>query len=147
MQQTAQLCSSCSITTDTHQQTLGCPDHPSLIHHCVAATQQALLKGEWQRAYAYLSDLPSWNLLAEKDRVLGMIQQQLKEEGLRTYLLTYGAFYHSLSHQHLSETFDLPDKKVGKLFFWVSSPPAFWALLEAEKMVMSSQGMIACSAI
>ncbi|KAK9794329.1 hypothetical protein WJX73_000840 [Symbiochloris irregularis] len=85
---------------------------PENVRDHVMAATRALLKGEWQRAYAYLSDLPSWNLLAEKDKVLHMIQQQLKEEGLRTYLLTYGAFYHSLSHQHLSQTFDLPDKKV-----------------------------------
>ena len=78
----------------------------------MASAAQALLKGEWQRAYDHLASLPSWNLMAGKDKVLATLKTQLQEEGLRTYLLAYGAFYHSLSHEHLSSMFALPGKKV-----------------------------------
>lgn len=71
------------------------------------------MKGEWQKAYDCLATLPSWNLVAAKEKVLAMLKEQLQEEGLRTYLLSYGAFYQSLSHKHLSAMFELPDKKVG----------------------------------
>lgn len=36
-------------------------------------------------------------------------------QGLRTYLLAYGAFYHSLSQEQLSEMFDMTDKEVRHL--------------------------------
>ena len=36
-------------------------------------------------------------------------------QGLRTYLLAYGAFYHSLSQQQLAEMFDMTDKQVPPL--------------------------------
>ena len=85
----------------------------------VCGTAQALLKGEWGKAYDYLAALPSWSLVSGKEGVLAMLKRQLQEEGLRTYLLAYGSFYHSLSHKHLSSMFDLPDKKVGDACSWM----------------------------
>lgn len=74
---------------------------------------QALMKGEWKKAYDTLAELPSWKLIPNHEEILKMLQQKLQEEGLRTYLLAYGNFYKSLSHQQLSSMFDLPEKRVG----------------------------------
>ena len=76
---------------------------------------QALLKGNWRKAYDYLASVSSWGLLPNKTEVLDMLKGKLQECGLRTYLLSYGAFYRSLSQQQLCEMFDLPEKQVGLL--------------------------------
>lgn len=70
------------------------------------------MAGKWQKAYDNLACLSSWNLLPRKQEVLDMLKSKLQEEGLRTYLLAYGSYYHSLSHDQLAQMFDLPDKKV-----------------------------------
>lgn len=72
---------------------------------------QALLKGNWRKAYDYLASVSSWSLLPNKTEVLDMLKGKLQECGLRTYLLSYGSFYRSLSQQQLCEMFDLPEKQ------------------------------------
>lgn len=73
---------------------------------------QTLMKGEWRKAYETLSQLSSWKLVPKCEEVLAMLKAKLQEEGLRTYLFAYGAYYKSLSHAQLSAMFDLPEKKV-----------------------------------
>ena len=75
---------------------------------------QALMRGEWKQAYATLASLPCWALLADKETVLAMLRSKLQEQGLIVYLLAYGSFYHSLSHEHLNNLFELPDEKVNR---------------------------------
>lgn len=75
------------------------------------AFPQALMRGDWRKAFEYLAGLSSWALIPGKDAVLGMLKAKLQQEGLRTYLLTYGAFYHSLSQDQLCDMFDLSDKQ------------------------------------
>ncbi len=70
------------------------------------------MRGDWRKAYDYLAGLTSWNLIPAKEDVLAMLKAKLQQEGLRTYLLTYGAFYHSLSQDQLSDMFDLSEKEV-----------------------------------
>lgn len=71
------------------------------------------MRGNWRKAYDYLSSVSSWNLLPNKAEVLDMLKAKLQECGLRTYLLSYGSFYRSLSQAQLCEMFDLPEKQVG----------------------------------
>ena len=73
---------------------------------------QALMKGNWRKAYDYLASVSSWSLLPNKTEVLDMMKAKLQECGLRTYLLSYGSFYRSLSQEQLCKMFDLPDKQV-----------------------------------
>jgi hypothetical protein len=70
------------------------------------------MRGDWRKSYSYLSSLSAWNLIPAKDSVLAMLKAKLQEEGLRTYLLAYGAFYKSLSLDQLCNMFDLPEKEV-----------------------------------
>ena len=89
---------------------------------------QALMKGEWKKAYDTLAELPSWKLIPNHEEILKMLQQKLQEEGLRTYLLAYGNFYKSLSHQQLSSMFDLPEKRVGLQSHTLPQSPFTFAL-------------------
>lgn len=79
--------------------------------HIVAATK-AMLRGDWRSAFGFVESLSCWSLFPEKDRVLEMLKQKLKEEGLRTYLFAYAGQYRSLSQAQLCSMFDLPEKKV-----------------------------------
>ncbi|BDA51264.1 Eukaryotic translation initiation factor 3 subunit C [Coccomyxa sp. Obi] len=85
---------------------------PENVRDHVMASTQALMRGDWRKAYEYLAGLTSWNLIPAKENVLAMLKAKLQQEGLRTYLLTYGAFYHSLSQDQLSDMFDLSEKEV-----------------------------------
>lgn len=76
------------------------------------------MKGEWRKAYAALSSLGSWKLVPKREEVLDMLKAKLQEEGLRTYLFAYGAYYRSLSHTQLCSMFDLPEKKVTLSLHW-----------------------------
>ena len=70
------------------------------------------MKGEWRRAYDFLTSLTSWNLVTRKQEVLAMLRSKLQVEGLRTYLFAYGTFFHSLSAPQLATMFELPEKQV-----------------------------------
>lgn len=70
------------------------------------------MKGEWRKAYEVLSALSSWKLVPNGDQVLEMLKSKLQQEGLRTYLFAYGAYYKSLSHSQLATMFELPERKV-----------------------------------
>ncbi len=83
---------------------------------------QALMRGNWRKAYDYLASVSSWSLLPNKTEVLDMMKAKLQECGLRTYLLSYGSFYRSLSQEQLCKMFDLPDKQVGQC--WHAHPLA-----------------------
>jgi translation initiation factor 3 subunit C len=71
-----------------------------------------VLPGDWRRAIFYATALSCWSLLPQKEAVLAMLRQKLQEEGLRTYLLSYGRFYSSLSIVQLCDMFELPKAKV-----------------------------------
>ncbi|KAL4433586.1 hypothetical protein ABPG75_000027 [Micractinium tetrahymenae] len=85
---------------------------PENVRDHVMAAVRSLSTGDWRRAYQYSTALSCWNLLPQKEGVLGMLRSKLQEEGLCTYLLSYGRFYSSLSIAQLCDMFELPERKV-----------------------------------
>ncbi|PSC74602.1 Eukaryotic translation initiation factor 3 subunit C [Micractinium conductrix] len=85
---------------------------PENVRDHVMAAVRSLSTGDWRRAYQYATALTCWNLLPQKEAVLGMLRSKMQEEGLRTYMLAYGRFYSSLSIAQLCDMFELPERKV-----------------------------------
>lgn len=53
------------------------------------AATRALMRGEWAASYAAVAALGVWQLVPQREAVLAMLQEKIKEEALRTYLFSY----------------------------------------------------------
>jgi translation initiation factor 3 subunit C len=53
------------------------------------AATRCLLRGEWSAAYDTVASLSVWSLVPQRESVLSMLREKLKQEGLRTYLFAY----------------------------------------------------------
>merc|ERR1712137_1412456 len=76
------------------------------------ASAKALIRGDWKKSCKLLFGLSVWNYIADAERLKDMIQQRIKEAGLRTYLFTASSVYDSLSAERLSSLFDLEQKLI-----------------------------------
>eukprot|EP00879_Flechtneria_rotunda_P010363 GHRR01010837.1.p1 GENE.GHRR01010837.1~~GHRR01010837.1.p1 ORF type:complete len:641 (+),score=259.16 GHRR01010837.1:1573-3495(+) len=85
---------------------------PETVRDHIMAATRALMRGDWSGAYAAVSALSVWQLVPQREAVLGMLQDKLKEEALRTYLFSYSAQYRSLSLDQLCSMFELAEKRV-----------------------------------
>ncbi|KAL6745259.1 eukaryotic translation initiation factor 3c [Haematococcus lacustris] len=89
------------LDTYNRQMFTGPPEN--VRDHVMSATR-SLMRGDWRKAYAYVTALT--------EALLAMLREKLQAEALRTYLFTYSPQYNSLSLDQLCTMFDLPEKKV-----------------------------------
>ncbi|GFH32888.1 eIF3 p110, partial [Haematococcus lacustris] len=85
---------------------------PENVRDHVMSATRSLMRGDWRKAYAYVTALTVWGLVPSKEALLAMLREKLQAEALRTYLFTYSPQYNSLSLDQLCTMFDLPEKKV-----------------------------------
>jgi translation initiation factor 3 subunit C len=81
----------------------------------VMQASKALAAGEWKKAADYITSIKIWDLLPKSAEIKKMLEGQIQEEGLRTYLFTYAPFYDTLGLETLAGMFDLPEAKVTAL--------------------------------
>ncbi|KAK0804932.1 Translation initiation factor 3 subunit c [Friedmanniomyces endolithicus] len=81
----------------------------------VMQASKALAAGEWKRAGEFIIGIKIWELLPDSEGIKAMLEQQIQEEGLRTYLFTYAPFYDTLRVARLAEMFELKEQKVTAL--------------------------------
>ncbi|WWC93074.1 eukaryotic translation initiation factor 3 subunit C [Kwoniella dendrophila CBS 6074] len=82
--------------------------------HIIKASK-SLQSGDWEKARDLICSIKIWSLLDNVDDVKAILSKKIQEEGLRTYLFTYSSYYQSLSLEHLSKTFDLPQSLVNSI--------------------------------
>jgi translation initiation factor 3 subunit C len=90
---------------------LGPPE--SARDHIMASTL-ALLRGDWERASSLIRSLSVWDLLpvSSKEDMLQIMDERIKRESLKAYLLSQCAHYRSLSLSTLAESFELEQDAV-----------------------------------
>jgi translation initiation factor 3 subunit C len=76
---------------------------------------KALLNGDWVQARELLTSVKIWSLMANADEIKDMLSEKLQEEGLRTYLFSYGSCYQSLKLPMLAKLFQLEERRVASL--------------------------------
>jgi translation initiation factor 3 subunit C len=81
----------------------------------VMQASKALAAGEWKKAAEFITTIKIWELLPKKDEIKAMLEAQIQEEGLRTYLFTYAPFYETLGTDQLAGMFDLEPRKVAAI--------------------------------
>ncbi|EMC93011.1 hypothetical protein BAUCODRAFT_270369 [Baudoinia panamericana UAMH 10762] len=81
----------------------------------VMQASKALAAGEWKKACEFIISIKIWDLLPKSTEIKQMLERQIQEEGLRTYLFTYAPFYDTLSVDKLAGMFDLSEQKVTAL--------------------------------
>jgi len=83
----------------------------------VMQASKALSQGDWKKSRALIENIKVWDLMGkdESERIKLMLGRKIQEEGVRTYLFTYSAFYDTLSLLSLAEMFDLSKNEVRRL--------------------------------
>ncbi|MCJ1324795.1 Translation initiation factor 3 subunit c [Thelotrema lepadinum] len=81
----------------------------------ILQASRALAAGDWKKSVDLISAIKIWDLMAQPDKIKGMLADQIQQEGLRTYLFTYSPFYDSLEVKVLASMFELSERKVAAI--------------------------------
>jgi len=88
---------------------------PENTRDCVMAATTKLQRGDWKKALENVQRMKMWRLMPQSASVAIKVRHKIQEVALRTYLLSYGAFYSSLSLAILCEMFELEEKECYRL--------------------------------
>jgi len=116
---------------------------PESVRDHIMAAARALGRGDWEKAFNFITALKMWAVMPERERVMDMLKQKLKVEGLRTYLFAYSSQYKALSLSLLADLFQLSEKEVRHR---VCAAPHAAAWLCARYMMQSCRAR-SCSAL
>lgn len=83
----------------------------TIKEHIVAATN-ALKESDWERCLKYLLDLDVWKFIYNADELKRVLEQRVKEECLRAFILVNANHYDSISLDTLVSMFSLSSKRI-----------------------------------
>ncbi|KAF8324477.1 eukaryotic translation initiation factor 3 subunit 8 N-terminus-domain-containing protein [Cantharellus anzutake] len=81
---------------------------PESTRDHIMQASRALQDGEWEKCKDLIQSIKIWSLMPEEATVKEMLAKRIQEEGLRTYLFTYSAYYTTASLSSLAKSFCLP---------------------------------------
>jgi translation initiation factor 3 subunit C len=83
----------------------------------VMQASKALSQGDWKKSRSLIERIKVWDLMGkdESEHIKTMLGRKIQDEGVRTYLFTYAAFYDTLSLSSLGEMFDLSMNDIRRL--------------------------------
>ncbi|KAK9368969.1 eukaryotic translation initiation factor 3 subunit 8 N-terminus-domain-containing protein [Lipomyces kononenkoae] len=81
----------------------------------IMQASKALAAGDWCTARELIRAIKIWDLIPGTDKIKDMLGEKIQDEGLRTYLFTYGQFYETLSIPSLASMFDMSEGKATAL--------------------------------
>ncbi|KAK9356725.1 eukaryotic translation initiation factor 3 subunit 8 N-terminus-domain-containing protein [Lipomyces doorenjongii] len=81
----------------------------------IMQASKALATGDWAKARELIRAIKIWDLIPGTDNIKQMLGEKIQDEGLRTYLFTYGQFYETLSIASLASMFDMSEGKATAL--------------------------------
>jgi len=101
----------------------------------VIQAAKSLQTGDWRGAFALLSQIKVWGLLSlvtdSRSKVMAMLEHKLKIEGMRTYLLAYGAqAYYSVALDELTTEFELSEREATQVAVKMIAGDEIAALLD-----------------
>lgn len=85
---------------------------PENTREVVVAAAKVFSRGDWKKCADLLFSLKTWKVLPEYEKIIEMLTQKLKEEGLRTYMFIASSNYDSLSIDRLATMYALPKNTV-----------------------------------
>jgi len=74
----------------------------------IMGAAKALAAGEWQKCQELICAIKIWDLMPGTAKIKEMLCRKIQEEGLRTYLFTYSAYYSTIGLDQLATMFSLP---------------------------------------
>lgn len=98
-----------------HHQSKAFNGPPENTRECVMAATTALQEGDWNKALGNIKRLKMWKLITNSDVVMKTIINKIQEVALRTYLLTFGPQYVSVSLDELVTMFELEEKTIYRI--------------------------------
>jgi translation initiation factor 3 subunit C len=123
------------MDTYSRQTFTGPPE--TVREHIVVATR-SILRGDWNAANNLIKSLEVWNLLPAGggEKVKDMLQVRIREEAIRSYILTNQSNYDSISLELLANMFELNLSEVKKVLCQMIFNKEISASLESNGSIL-----------
>lgn len=116
--------------------------HAESARDAIMIASRALEEGDWIKCYTSLESLKFWSYVPQADVVKKQLEVRIKREALRTYLLSSGSNYLSITMEILVSMFDLPESDVIRITSKMMHSDLIsgtWDVSDSNKKIMTIQ--------